>query len=164
MTDGITIEAQGLDELERRMRTLTLDMGRKVEGDALKELGGEALRVARSLGPRSARHRGPGKTRREKWRSPTVHAIDTIKVSAVRTDKSGRRYITVGPQKGDNSPTFYLKFLEYGWVSSPRAPAGSRRAGRAVSARPFLRPAQAAVSTQERIIRALNEAMDRRGV
>lgn len=156
--DRIQIQIEEAEEMRQRLKALTLEMGNRVEADALRTLGGQALSIIRAKGPRSAIHRGPGRSRREKWRSPTVHAIDTIKVSAVRKDNQGRRYILVGPQRGDNSPSFYLKFPEYGYYLRPRG-GGS---GRLMPARPFLRPAQAAVSTQRNIAQALREAMDRR--
>ena len=143
MADGIRIDAEGLADMEARLRKASVELGQKVEADALKDLAAEALHIVRRLGPRSTRHRGPGQRGRDKWRSPMVHAIDTIRVGSVQKASDGGRYIAVGPQRGDNSPSFYLKFLEYGWTSSPRAPAGTHRTGAQVTARPFLRPAQA---------------------
>lgn len=41
------------------------------------------------------------------------HAADHIEISKVKKAK-GVPYVTVGPEKGDNGPFFYLKFYEFG--------------------------------------------------
>jgi hypothetical protein len=67
---------------------------------ALPRIGNEILIRIRRDGPRSAHHRGPAKhprVRPDNWRSDVVHAIDTIKVSTVRLDKTtGSPYVVVG--------------------------------------------------------------------
>lgn len=104
-----------------------------VAARALPRIGNEVLLRIRRDGPRSAVHRGPAKRprgRSDRWRSAVVHAIDTIKVSAIRRDKlTNKPYVVVGPGRGDNSPSFYLKFHEYG------------TAGDAYGGKPFIRPA-----------------------
>ena len=95
---------------------------------ALPKAGDEVARIARGGGPRSRRHRKPGKRGQQSWRNQTMHAIDTIRRSGIRKEKeTGRLYVQVGPQRGDNTPSFYLKFHEYGWLWHP--------------GRPFMRPA-----------------------
>ena len=104
----------------------------KVGYAALPKIGREILTRIRRDGPRSAVHRGPAKNprvRRDAWRSELIHAIDTVRVSPVRRDvASNMPYVVVGPGRGDNTPSFYLKFFEYG------------REG--FSPRPFIRPAR----------------------
>lgn len=41
------------------------------------------------------------------------HAADHIEISKVKKSK-GVPYVTVGPERGDNGPFFYLKFYEFG--------------------------------------------------
>ena len=101
---------------------------------ALPKIGREILVRIRRDGPRSAIHRGPAKkprVRPDKWRSELIHAIDTIRVSPVRRDvATNMPYLVVGPGRGDNTPSFYLKFFEYG------------RDGYSDDGRPFIRPAR----------------------
>jgi HK97 gp10 family phage protein len=86
--------------------------------------------VVRQKGPRSAVHRGPGKSYRQRWRHPFIHALDTIKVSRLKAAKAtGNPYVVVGPGRGDNTPSFYLKFHEYGTKENP-------------GGHPFIRPAR----------------------
>ena len=113
------------------------DMGAMTDRAALRALpriGREILVRIKRDGPRSAVHRGPAKkprVRSDRWRAEVVHAIDTLQVSPIRRDKvTNGPYLVVGPSKGDNSPSFYLKFFEYG------------RAGDAYLGRPFIRPAR----------------------
>ena len=118
------------------------DMGINVNAAAsvaLPKIGHEVLVRIRRDGPRSAKHRGPAKrphTKKprknsDRWRSEVVHAIDTIKVSPIRRDQiTGTPYVMVGPGRGDNSPSFYLKFFEYGTV------------GDDYTGKPFIRPAR----------------------
>ncbi len=149
----IALDIEGMEEIRAQLRQTTVELAQKVEGDALKALANDALQIARRLGPRAMRHRGPSRRGRDRWRSPLLHAIDTIRIGPVRRDRHGVRSITVGPQRGDNSPSFYLKFVEYGYT----APSG-----RLVSAHPFLRPAQRAATSDDAIMAALRAAMDRR--
>ena len=122
-------------EYLKQVPTMVETVARK----ALPRIGREILIRIQRDGPRSAVHRGPAKRPHTKklrrysdaWRSDVVHAIDTIKVSTVKRDKfSNAPYVVVGPGRGDNSPSFYLKFFEYGT-------AGDKYKGR-----PFIRPAR----------------------
>jgi HK97 gp10 family phage protein len=52
------------------------------------------------------------------------HAADHIQISKVKK-QDGVPYVLVGPNKGDTSKFFYLKFLEWGTVKmAARAPFG----------------------------------------
>jgi HK97 gp10 family phage protein len=52
------------------------------------------------------------------------HAADHIEISKVKK-QDGVPYVLVGPNKGDTSKFFYLKFLEWGTVKmAARAPFG----------------------------------------
>ncbi len=123
-------------EIEDVIATLR-NMGAMVDAaaaTALPKIGREILVRIKRNGPRSAAHRGPAKkprVRPDRWRSEVVHAIDTVTVSPLRRDlATNSPYIMVGPGRGDNSPSFYLKFFEYG------------RAGDKYEGRPFIRPAR----------------------
>jgi HK97 gp10 family phage protein len=114
------------------------DMVLRVGKKALPRIGAETLALVRKYGPRSAAHKGPAKKGRyggrpkdAAWRDPTLHAIDKIKVSAVKVGEDGKPYVLVGPSRGDNSSIFYLKFLEYGTKD--------------MKAQPFLRPARSEI-------------------
>lgn len=92
-----SMELEGLDNLLKRVE----DMGKagtRVENTALKKAGEVILEEAKQT---SAFHDISGKLRKG------------LKVSGIRST-SGRKYVLVGIQKGDNSDIFYGKFLEFG--------------------------------------------------
>lgn len=129
-----------------KVRHVREDLLEPVAREVLPKLGDQLAADIRASGPRSARKRLPGK--RDKWRDPSLHAVDTIRRGAVQRDKdSGDLYVMVGPKRGDNSPSFYLKFLEYGTIY--------------IQAAPFIRPARR-VLMQTRAAPAVLAALNKR--
>ena len=138
-----------IDAAVARLKAVRNDLVEPVAREVLPKLGDEMLLMIRQSGPRSHRHRGAGKNNNQKWRSEFTHAIDTIKRGAIHRDKAtGQLQVIVGPGRGDNSPSFYLKFFEYG--SANMAP------------KPFLRPARRMIMDQRAVpmtVAAINKRL-----
>ena len=154
MIDLDLVEAEaGLDALIGYLKDFGAEVIEPVAREVLPKLGAEVARTGRGLGPRSAKHRGPGRRHSQKWRSEITHAVDTIRPSRVyREEETGRLVVDVGPRKGDNAPTFYLKFHEFGWLEN--AP------------RPFMGPARRVVMDRmaENMVRAAINKRLARGI
>jgi len=95
--------------------------------EGLKQLGGRAketetkmLKKGAEIVQKEASRKAPRSNLSKK------HLADNIGISRVLS-KNGKKFILVGPSKGDNSEFFYGKFIE--WGTSKR------------SAHPFLEPA-----------------------
>lgn len=137
----ITVDVKGLSELRAKlMRAIPLEaQGRALQG-ALAAAARPVVRRARSLAPVGA----TGNLRRSIYSSPSRQSRGpTYQVRAIGV-RSGKR-------RGAND-AYYWRFVEFGRgrveVKSPRVKALGTpakgffgRAVRAVSARPFLRPA-----------------------
>ena len=141
----IDVEIEGMDEALKMLEQVPLAVERKAVPKALRKLGAITTQEARRRGAKSSKHRPPGKKGQDKWRNEVVHAIDTIKPGGVRRDTGGVQYVNVGPEKGDNSASFYLKFFEYGSIK--------------MAAKPFLRPARHAVM-KEYAVPEMQKAID----
>ncbi|MPQ45279.1 HK97-gp10 family putative phage morphogenesis protein, partial [Clostridium tarantellae] len=104
------IEVNGLEELIKECERLggkgaTENANRKILKKAAKLTRGEAKGKA----PRSENPMNSGR----KGSRTGKHMGDNIPLSGVK-NRNGSLYIIVGWDKGDNSPFFYAKFIEYG--------------------------------------------------
>lgn len=89
----------------------------KANRNILKKAGKLTQNEAKKLAPRS---KDPWLSGRKGNRTGE-HMADKIPVSGVK-NKNGRLFVIVGWDKGDNSPYFYAKFLEYGTSKIPANP------------------------------------------
>lgn len=82
-------------------------------GDKIKKLSniGEATEEALMAGAKIIQDSVKPKIPRSDEKKE--HAADHIQISKVKKVK-GVPTVTIGPEKGDNGPYFYLKFYEYG--------------------------------------------------
>ena len=121
------VTLEGLDELVRNLQRIGEKTG-MVENEALRA-GAELVQAeAASQAPRSEMNK--------------PHLADNIVISKVKTAEGGK-YVEVGPTKGDNSPFFYGKFLEWGTSKMP--------------ARAFMFPAL--IQVRDRAIAAMAEVI-----
>lgn len=104
------IELTGVDEILNKLQQIGTNVG-KLENKALKNAAEPVLEDAKAT---NAFKDKSGKLRKG------------LKITNVK-NKEGIKYILVGLDRGDNSETFYGKFIEFG-TSKMRA-------------RPFLQPA-----------------------
>ncbi|NTW04536.1 MAG: hypothetical protein HGA27_00275 [Peptococcaceae bacterium] len=121
------IKLEGLDQLLQNLQ----QVGKKVSATENK-----ALRAGADIVKESASKKAP---RSKLNRS---HLADNIAISNVKT-QDGIKHIEVGPQKGDNSPFFYGKFLEFGTSK--------------MAAKPFLYPAL--IETRSEAVNAMAEVI-----
>lgn len=95
--------------------------------NGLNKLGGKANEAENRILKKAGEIvRDEASRRAPRSRLNKKHLADNIKISKIQS-KNGKKYILVGPGKGDNSEFFYGKFIEYGTSKKP--------------ARPFLEPA-----------------------
>lgn len=121
------ITLEGLDELVKNLQQIG-EKTYKAENEALRA-GAEIVQVeAASKAPRSKQIK--------------PHLADNIVISKTKTGEGGK-YVEVGPTKGDISPFFYGKFLEWGTSKMP--------------ARPFMFPAL--IQSRDRSIAAMAEVI-----
>ena len=95
------IKLSGMEELIARLQNVE------------EKVANEVTRNALTAGARIIQKGVSEKIRRSK--ADKEHAADHIQISNVRK-KDGIPYIRIGPDKGDNSKFFYLKFIEWGTV------------------------------------------------
>ena len=98
MDNGIRID--GLGEILAKLDKLTEKVENKLTKDAINAGAVIIQQGVIPKIPRSVQNKD--------------HAADHIKISQVMK-KDGVKYVLIGPQKGDNSKFFYLKFLEFGY-------------------------------------------------
>ncbi len=113
-----TLEFVGLEDLIKKCE----DLGGKTANDRanksiLKQCGKLTQGEAKKLAPRSE---DPWLSGRKGSRTGQ-HMGDKIPLSSVK-NKNGRLFVVVGWEKGDNSPYFYAKFIEYGTSKIPANP------------------------------------------
>jgi HK97 gp10 family phage protein len=112
------------------MANVSIDgLGEILEG--LNRLGGRAVQAETKILKESAKivqKKAKQIANQKNLRSSKdkAHMVDNIAISGIKKG-SGRKYILVGPSKGDNSEFFYAKFLEWGTSK--------------MSAKPFMEPA-----------------------
>lgn len=104
----LDIELNGIDELKRKLE----EMGRKAS-----KIENEALRAGAEPILKDAKQFAPVRTGKGK---------EGLSIGKIRR-KKGKKYITVGIDKDDNSEIFYMKFQEFGTSK--------------MQAQPFLSPA-----------------------
>lgn len=110
MAEVVSLDVEGMEELLQQLEELGAAVGR-AENAALRAGGTVLQEEVIRRAPRSPSPRQP--SGRQTWRTGQ-HAADNIEMSNVRTDQDGVKHVLVGTGKGDNSPYFYLKFLEWG--------------------------------------------------
>ena len=103
-------EVQGLDELMNSLEKLAGENTLKSCLDSC--LRSIAQDVKSYASTRMARSSDVSKSGRRGSRT-YQHSADNIPVSRI-TNKKGYSSVTVGWEKADNSPYFYVKFTEYG--------------------------------------------------
>jgi HK97 gp10 family phage protein len=104
------INLNGMEELITRLQT--------VNGKVANETTKAALNAGAQIIQKGVSEKIP-RSNAEK-----EHAADHIIISKLKK-KDGISYVQVGPDKGDNSKFFYLKFIEWGTVKmAAQAPFG----------------------------------------
>lgn len=138
---GIEAAISGLEATKKSVEA--------VSDEVLPQLGEELRSLAVPNAPRSTVRRKPNKDGFPTWRRGEKHAADTIVVSPVQRDELGIKFVQVGPTPGDNSPSFYLKFFEFGSVNINPA-------------RPFIQPAMDEVESHmaDTVAEALNRRLN----
>ena len=109
---GADLEFKGFEELTAKLVEKGKNISR-IENKALKESAKVLLDEIKRRAPRSQNLRKNPKSGKHTWRTGE-HAADNISISRVNTDKYGNKNVFVGVEKGDTSPYFYMKFLEWG--------------------------------------------------
>ncbi|ETA80642.1 HK97-gp10 family putative phage morphogenesis protein [Youngiibacter fragilis] len=97
------IELEGMQELIDRVNKL---------GSQGTEIKKKALDKAGSMVKSSMEEKAPRSELTKK------HMADNIKVSEIESE-NGVDFVTIGPNKGDNSEFFYSKFTEWGTSKIP---------------------------------------------
>ncbi|TKI73330.1 HK97-gp10 family putative phage morphogenesis protein [Bacillus mycoides] len=108
-TFGIQEAIQRFEALGRSVKT--------IENSALKK-GAGVVKDALEESPASAHPKPPSP--KESWRTGK-HAKDEVLVGKVKT-RNGIKSISVGWEKDDNSPHFYMKFQNWGTSKMPHPP------------------------------------------
>lgn len=112
------IEVTGLEELIKECERLGGKVATdKVNRNILKKAGKLTQGEARSKAPRSKNPLCSGR----KGSRTGKHMADNIPLSGIK-NKNGSLFIIVGWDKGDDSPFFYAKFIEYGTSKIPANP------------------------------------------
>lgn len=112
------IEVTGLDELIKECERLGGKSATdKVNRNILKKTGKLTQNEAKVKAPRSDNPLNSGR----KGSRTGQHMGDNIPISGVK-NKNGSLYIIVGWEKGDDSPFFYAKFIEWGTSKIPANP------------------------------------------
>ncbi|MDT8717606.1 HK97 gp10 family phage protein [Clostridium sp. 19966] len=115
---AVNMDLSGIDGLlEDIKKVCSEDELNKTNKSILKKCGKLVQNKAGSKAPKS---KNPWNSGRKGSRSGK-HMADNIPISAVK-NKNGQLYILVGWEKGDSSPYFYAKFIEYGWGTSKNKP------------------------------------------
>ena len=123
---GAELEVSGFEELMHQLA----QQGKKIDRITNKALRESAKVLRDEAARRAPRSDGPRKpTKNQSWRTGQ-HAADHISISRVTMNQYGTKNVMVGVEKGDNSPYFYMKFLEWGTSN--------------ITPRPFLLPAKEA--------------------
>jgi HK97 gp10 family phage protein len=108
---SIEMEFDGLDKIIDSLKELSSEAEMDVINTAiLKEQSEIARNIIKSKLPKS---KDVSKSGRKGSRTGK-HYKDNVPISKVRKTKNGYLYMVVGIEKGDNSPYFYSKFLEWG--------------------------------------------------
>lgn len=115
------IRMYGYEELYKKLEQMPNKLN-KVVDEALKKSAEPIRDEARRKARRSKKPKGT-----------KGHMADHIEISNVEQDGTAKRVI-VGFTKGDNSPYYYAKFIEWGTSSGPWS---SQHYGK----KPFMRPA-----------------------
>lgn len=123
MSHDYDIRMYGFEELTQKLQEMPNEMN-KVIDSALKAA---AKPVQEEAKRRARRSKTPGGS------NGNGHMADHIEISDVEQEGTEKRVI-VGFTKGDNSPFFYAKFIEWGASSGPWS---SKYYGK----KPFMRPA-----------------------
>lgn len=104
------IKFEGLEELIKEVESVASEsIIEKTNANILKECGKKAQRTAKSKMPKS---NDPMKSGRKGSRTGK-HSGDNVPLSGVK-NKNGYQSIVAGWEKSDNSPYFYVKFIEWG--------------------------------------------------
>lgn len=104
------IKFEGLDELIKEVESVASEsIIEKANANILKECGKKAQSSAKSKMPKS---NDPMKSGRVGSRTGQ-HSADNVPLSGVK-NKNGYQSIVAGWEKSDNSPYFYVKFIEWG--------------------------------------------------
>jgi HK97 gp10 family phage protein len=121
------VELNGMKELLVKLQQLGNEAG-QIENQALRS-GAEIIRKEAS-------------TKVSRSKRSKKHLADNITISNVRKQE-GVKYILIGPTKGDHSPFFYGKFLEWGTSK--------------MSARPFMGPAVA--EKEKEVVKTMSDVI-----
>ena len=107
---SITFEVEGLNELMNKFEKLA---GKEELKNSLNKcLKNIAQEVKSYASAKMARSSNPAKSGRIGSRT-YQHSADNIPVSKI-TNKNGNAQVSIGWDKTDTSPYFYVKFTEYG--------------------------------------------------
>lgn len=106
----MSVEVSGFDDIFKNLTEMGKDI-EKVEKKALKKAGKVVAKEISKNAPKSIMVKKA--TKKSKWRTGK-HAADNVPVGRVKTDKYGEKSVSIGWDIGDNSPYFYMKFLEFG--------------------------------------------------
>lgn len=109
-TFGIREAIQRFEVLGRSVKT--------IENAALKKGAGVVREALEQDSPVSAHPKSPSS--KESWRTGT-HARDEVLLGKIKA-KNGVKSISVGWEKDDNSPHFYMKFQNWGTSKMPHPP------------------------------------------
>ena len=103
MSSEVTLK--GMDAIINKLYSINANVN-KLSNQALKKAGEPVLVEAKSLAP-----------------IMSGNLKDGLKISGIKT-KAGIKYVLVGIDRGDISPIFYGKFVEYGTSNGnyPRQP------------------------------------------
>lgn len=114
----VNFDVSGLSDLADYVSNFASDSEtEKANKNIVKKCAKLVQQSARGKAPKS---KNPWKSGRKGSRTGK-HMADNIDIATVKV-KNGQVYTLVGWDKGDNSPYFYAKFIEYGWGTSREKP------------------------------------------
>lgn len=111
----VNMEFQGMEQLLKNLQEVSsLDVVGQCTRHIINLSKLETHRTMKRNVPRSRDHSKTGRYLGHRFvQYSPAHAADVIPVSNTRTDTDGRSNAEVGWKLSDNSPQFYMKFVEW---------------------------------------------------
>ena len=112
----VNMEFQGMEQLLKNLQEArSIDVVGQCTRHIINLSKLETHRAMKRNVPRSRNHSTTGRYLGHRFvQYSPAHAADVIPVSNTRTDTDGRSNAEVGWKLSDNSPQFYMKFVEWG--------------------------------------------------
>ena len=117
----VNMEFQGKEQLLKNLQEArSIDVVGQCTRHIINLSKLETHRAMKRNVPRSRDHSKTGRYLGHRFvQYSPAHAADVIPVSNTRTDTDGRSNAEVGWKLSDNSPQFYMKFVEWGTSKMP---------------------------------------------